>query len=490
MQNRPSMNKALIPMERMVVPPLIACIAALFVLRCFQVFSYSTEDFDTSSILLALHGGFYEDSGSFTNFAHPGLLAFWVTVGNTIKTHWGIFPIHYWGTLLCLAIAAASIMIFKFLRFTGASYSMATIGVALYLSSPAISDISTRSEENLLLHLFLVFSIYAIMQYERKQSALTLCTVMVSATLLALQHTQPYVVMCGGLFLYAVQSRFAPRTGIKSIAETKLFLLFLLPGTTVHVILQYFLAIPQNHETVYYFASTYYTILHNDSMYSYLRAFFLFLQGCLLTGAMPFRYTSDIGILPTSKIYLVGFICLPLLLYCLRKRRLLDLIALSALGFVFLAEAVVTERWDTFVIVMLLAICSSATTDQNSLFERFFPASIAIAIFMLNLMPIKNQYEAAHAAVRARMEVSQLIADRLIYSDLDGASALVRQLPYDFKLKNIVNASPQPGDFIYSFTREATLSNFTYTKMVHGVCQDTNIPGLCLLTSHGDKSAQ
>ena len=63
---------------------LITLICTLLLLRFYQINSYIINDFDTSSILLGIQGGFYEGYGAFFDIAHPGLLSFWVFAGNII----------------------------------------------------------------------------------------------------------------------------------------------------------------------------------------------------------------------------------------------------------------------------------------------------------------------------------------------------------------------------------------------------------------------
>lgn len=197
------MNFALTRQQNIMIVSLLALIILLF-FRIYQIYSYPIPDFDTSSILLGISGDFYRDFKSFTDTAHPGLLSIFVFLGNLATRTTGIYPTMYWSIVLSLSLITSVFFIFIILKSFNTPMKVAIISCIFFILSPAIADTAARSEENIITQTFFLLSLHALLRFFNRSSIYNLFFVSFSAILLAAQHLQPFIVICGGLILHLI----------------------------------------------------------------------------------------------------------------------------------------------------------------------------------------------------------------------------------------------------------------------------------------------
>ena len=428
---------------------LITLICTLLLLRFYQINSYIINDFDTSSILLGIQGGFYEGYGAFFDIAHPGLLSFWVFAGNIITNLYNSPPLYYWGTLLCLGVSISTLLIYANIINLGASRQAALIGCALYLSSPAISDISARSEENILSHPIFLLVIIILCNYAKKPKRIFLPALLACSALVAAQHLQPFLIICGGLFLFAFYSASTEEDCKREayLKGLKLVIIFTLPGILYFLFAKFFL----NLSTTNY-ATTYYSFFNNDSIYQYIKSFFLFLQGYLITGSLPFSWSAN-GVIPTTSVYQLGIAAALIIISLLAiNRRLIDFISLAALGFVFLYEPSSSERWDTFIITAIIAISSiNFKFDQKpNFFAQYGSTIFCITLLLANASDIKTQViNASEHNLSKIIFLEHTKGSNEIFTDLNNARVILNRISSEVRVLNILNLSAQRGAIIF-----------------------------------------
>jgi len=171
-------------------------------IRVMQIWLNPIDDYDTSSFVLMVQGGFYPESMFFFDIAHPGLLAGLIKVCQFALALFNLPPIYIWSILITLGFLFACICLFYLMRALKCSTLVASSACLAFAISPAVSDVASRSEENILFHGLFILSIWACITYLRDKSISSGFFVFISALLLAAQHAQPFLIICGGLFLY------------------------------------------------------------------------------------------------------------------------------------------------------------------------------------------------------------------------------------------------------------------------------------------------
>lgn len=460
---------------RMAFAALAALILALLAVRIRQIYSYTTNDFDTSSILLGVQGGFYDGYRAFFDVAHPGLLSLWVFIGHAMVQAAGFPPIHYWGTLLCVALGVSLPILYAAAIRLGASRRMAAMACVLYLSSPAISDISARSEENILLHPVFLLAILVLTSYLQRPTRCRLYAVGAASVLVAAEHLQPFLIVCGGLSLYALAAGLGTSERGHLLERVKLAAVFALPGIGYYFILRLFF----RQEATNY-ATTYYSIFNNDSTREYLKAFFLFFQGYFVTGTMPFSWSAN-GVVPTSPLYLLGVLAASLMVpLLLIHRRLVDCIALAALGFAFLYEPSSSERWDTFVIAAIPAIAtvSLASARLPRLLRHHGAVLICLVLLLCNVSAVESQMADTSAGNVAKSDAAKYLQGRAeVFADLNDARAVIGRLPSGVRVRNISISRPTEDSVVFSSQSAADSA-----KRLGITCLPTESQNFCVVS--------
>jgi hypothetical protein len=366
------------------------------------------------------------------------------------------------------------------MKALGCSFQLASLSCLVYSLSPSISDVAARSEENILFHGPFILAIWACISYARRQSTASIIFVLFSALVLAAQHAQPFVIICGGLFLFLCSEYLKARN--KKINELnvalKVFAVFSTTGFLYYFVMHYAFYNPM---IVKAYSNNFYSLFHNDSYVRYLQAYLLFAQGFVLTGELPVNYATVTGVDPRTSIWLLGIIVLFFATYLTFRRRLVDFFVLPALGFVFLYEPSASERWDTFVIAMTLSLVSRLSdVDMNKFAEtKKYAWSLIVMLIFLNGFALRGQVNQIFNTLGVQAVIENALAgSKVVFSDIDSARALVSQSPRGIQLRNIEGKAPQLGDAIY--LKDGSLVAKNKFNMS---CKLTKVVDLCLLSN-------
>lgn len=410
-------------------------ILALLGLRCLQIFSYPADDWDTSSFVPMMSGAYGPPSLWFET-AHPGLLSVWMYGGNLLLRLWDVPPMHVWGALMCLGLLAAAAMMYSLATILGATRRMALFGVVLYLASPATADICARSEENLLLHPLYLAALYATVRYLKVGGWKALGLASLAAAVLSAQHLQPFLILSGALWLSLVSSYFWREHPESRPAQLKLAVTVLSAG-----LLQYVGTMRVLGGGVHNYPMSFYSIVNNDSLVQYLKSFLLFLQVYCVSG----NFAVQKGVVGVALV--AGA-----LVWVFSNRRLIDWVALCALLFVFVYEPLSSERWDTFVMAVVLAFVTLKTRDEykgKAALRRLAPIGIT-ALLCFNLTAVPQQFRQVVTHERQKSARAEALpGSKVVLADFAGARALTHKLPPAIRVENVSEAALRPGRVLY-----------------------------------------
>lgn len=434
------------------------------------------DDYDTSSFILMVQGGFYPGSMFFFDIAHPGLLAGLIKLCQLALTQFNLPSIYTWSILISLGFLFACICLFYLMRALSCSTLVSLVACLVFAISPAISDVASRSEENILFHGLFILSLLACITYLRKKSNSSVFFVFVSALLLAAQHAQPFVIVCGGLFLLFCSELYKSNNKIDNAAATalKVFVIYSSTGILYYLVMHYAFYNPM---IVKAYSNNFYSIFHNDSFLRYLKAYLLFAQGFVLTGEFPVNYATVIGVDPRTSIWLLGFIVLFFAFFLSLRRSFVDFFILPALGFVFLYEPSASERWDTFIIAIIISLVSrfSLVDHQRADTAKKYSLAVLVSILIFNGYALKSQVIQIFNTIGAReLMVNEIGINKVVFGNLDSARLLISQSPRETRFRNIDSATPQIGDAIYLKDGVVIMrSKFNLN------CTSTKVPDLC-----------
>ena len=455
----------------------IGCFLVIAI-RIAQIWLNPVDDYDTSSFVLMVQGGFYPKTMFFFDIAHPGLLAGLINVCHLIQASTSLSPIYIWSTLITFGFLFAFVCLFQLMKALGCSFQLASLSCLFYSLSPSIADVAARSEENILFHGPFILAIWACISYVRRQSIKSIIFLLLSALLLSALHAQPFVIICGGLFLFLCSEFLKARNIIINNLNIalKVFAIFSITGFLYYFVMHYAFYNPM---IVKAYSNNFYSLLHNDSYVRYLQAYLLFAQGFVLTGELPVNYATVTGVDPRTSIWLLGIIVLTFALYLTARRRLVDCFVLPALGFVFLYEPSASERWDTFAIALIISLVSRlAVIDNNK-----FPASkkyawcLVAMLFVLNVFSLWGQVNQIFITLGAQNVIrNALDGTKVVFADTDSARSLISLSPRGIQLRNIESEKPLPGDAIY-----LKAGTFVAINKFNLNCQPTKVSGLCLI---------
>lgn len=464
---------------------LFSILCALAIFRVTQIWTNSVDDFDTSSLILQISNFKIGSNPHFfwVDIAHPGMLSVWIFLAHSIHGLTECPPIYIWNTLITAGLIVACISLYFLSNKLSTSKFIAFSSVVLYLASPAISDIASRSEENFLYHAMFIAAIYIITSYINNKNHALMPIIFIFSLILSAQHLQPFLILCGGIFLFYISELLKLKNRINSDHKYAgyAFIAFLTPGLIYYLIIHKIFYDPS---LVRSYSANFYSLLNNDSILKYLKAFLLFAQGYVLSGSMPVDSWAAISIEPRSHIYLLGLIVIFISFYLLRKRRLINFITLSALGFVFLYEPSASERWDTFVITLIISLSyvfNDALIDQNGFQSRaFFITSFLIAFLLIfNFFSIPNQIATLKNSLNVHNDVDNaLFKKQTIYTDIESGRIILSQLPRKLQIKNVDFSMLKPGDAVYLLNAP----NIIRTKFKIE-CTPSVIPDFCFITS-------
>jgi hypothetical protein len=459
--------------------------AFVLVLRIAQIWQNPVDDYDTSSFILMIQDGFYAKELFFFDIAHPGLLSLLINLCQTFHATLQLPPIFIWVVLISFGFLTSCLSLFFLMRFLGCSSSVALIACLLYTLSPAISDVAGRSEENILFHTPFILAIFvcAGSVKQKDMHKLVCCYALVScvALWLAAQHAQPFLIVCGGLFIYSVSEIWQARLETKSACSMhhntlNVFLIFSLTGGIYYLVMHYLFYNPM---IVRAYSDNFYSLFHNDSIVRYIKAYLLYAQGFLLTGDMPVNYANNVAVDPKTSIYLLG-ICVVLSAFALAlRRRLIDCLILPALGFVFIYEPSASERWDTLIIAVIISLMSRFNSSGLMASDKRliqFGLMAALLLITNSLALVGEVSQLARVFDTHESMRRELGHGKLIYADLDPARSIVSSLPRDFQLINIQNGVPKPGDAIYLKNGVDFVSN-----KFNQVCRPSKLSDLCII---------
>ena len=451
-------------------------IFVLLALRLVQIWINPVDDFDTSSFILAVQGGFYPDFGIFFDLAHPGLLSVWLWLGHLLKLASNSPPIQLWAAFIGAALVLACLMLYGCLRSARCSVQVSALGVLLYLASPAIADVAARSEENVLFHGLFFIAILAVLRALRATNGLALARVCASALLLAAQHLQPFLILSAGLMLFCVVGRFAPDADCAAgrARAFSVLLAFLVPG------LLYYAAAHATHinpSVVSSYSDHVYSLFQNDSLARYLRAFLMFAQGYVASGDLTVTQWTTRAVEPASLIYLAGLIVLAAAIWLSLRRGLVDLMVLPALGFVFLYEPSASERWDTFAIAVVVSLMFRLRDWMDRSNRPAFIGVLACCLLLLafNLLAVRGQVDGLRRASAVQQAFgTQMGGSDVVRTDLDSGRVVVSRVPRDTRFL-VPGAEPlRAGDVVY------LSSGIAAVEQRFGIrCAATDIAGLC-----------
>lgn len=457
---------------------LLSCLSILFY-RYFQIWINPQADFDTSSVILLAQGGFKP----FTNFslyfdiAHPGLLYGIVIFTNIVSKVLELPVIYVWASLVCIAITVTSILIYAFLIRLGCTKYQSIFGALFYLASPTVGDIAARSEENLFFHAPYVLVLLLVTLIFKGEKKINFFVLGAASIILGALHLQPFLIVSAGLFFFYISESIAKikqKENIRNIA-LKTLLIFTIPTFVYYLCIHY---VFYNPSFVRAYAENFYSIFHNDGILSYLRGVLFFAQGFVITGRFPANLISNTAVHPKI-IWLVGLFVIPLLIKIFNTRKFLDFVMLSALGFVFLYEPLSSERWDTFVIVLIVSTLSLfANTKRADFTLKLSCTYIACAICLIaNFFALAISSQELYKTANAQNAVAKIFgAVRVIYTDFESGRDFMNQFPRDVIFKNIDNQLPAVGSVVY-------LKKESINKLsaLHINCPKTEIQEICVV---------
>ena len=229
--------------------------------------------------------------------------------------------------------------------------------------------LGSKSEENLFYHPIFIFVLLIIYRHLNTTSRISLLFIAALSLLLASLHIQPFLIICGSLFLYTISegTKIKPHKTTNFQASSKALLAFAIPGLIYYFVIHYSFYNPM---VVKAYANNIYSLFHNESIQLYLEAFLLFLQGHLFTGSFPVISMTLLRIEPTLLGLVLGIFLLFFILILLIKRTFFECVLLSALGFVFLYEPTISERWDTVLIALIICMFSWLSDTKHSSFIK------------------------------------------------------------------------------------------------------------------------
>ena len=451
-------------------------IFVLLALRLVQVWINPVDDYDTSSFILGVQGGYYPGFEWFFDLAHPGLLSAWLWLGHQIGASSNVPPIYLWAAFIGAALVLACIALYGCLRSAGCTTLVAAFGVLLYLSSPAIADIAGRSEENVLFHPLLFFAILVVLRALRTTDGRALALVCASSLVLAAQHLQPFLILSAGLALYCVVGRFGQSEirGSGRARALRVLVAVVFPG------LIYYVAVHATHvkpSLVSSYSEHVYSLFQNDSIARYLRAFLMFAQGYVASGDLSVTQWTTRGVEPASMSYLAGIVVVAAALWISLRRGLVDLMVLPALGFVFLYESSASERWDTFVIAVVLALMLRLRDSMARSNGATIAPTLAGCLLLLafNLAAVHGQVEGLRRASGAQRAIGMQMGEtRVLHTDLDSGRVVVSRAPRDTRFVVPEAQKLHAGDVVYL---TGGIAEIQAHFGVH--CAATDIAGLC-----------
>jgi hypothetical protein len=468
--------KSINSLSKNIIP--VGCFAVIS-FRILQIWLNPIDDYDTSSFVLMVQGGFYPESMFFFDIAHPGLLAGLIKLCQLVLTQINLPPIFIWSMLITLGFLFACVCLFYLMRALRCSILVALVACLVFALSPAVSDVASRSEENILFHGLFILSIWACLNYLRNKSTSSVFFVFISALSLAAQHAQPFVIVCGGLFLLFCSELYKSKHKIDNTAAIafKVFVIYSSTGILYYLIMH---SAFYNPMIVKAYSNNFYSIFHNDSFLRYLKAYLLFAQGFVLTGEFPVNYTTIIGVDPRTSIWLLGFIVLFITFFLSLRRSFVDFFVWPALGFVFLYEPSASERWDTFIIAMIISLLSRFSVGDHLRDDsgRCYSLAIVVCILLFNVYALKGQVIQIFNTIGAReFMVNEIGMNKVVFGNLDSARLLISHSPRETRFRNIDGAIPQKGDAIYLKDGAAIVkSKFNLS------CTSTKVPDLCLIS--------
>lgn len=450
-------------------------IFVLLALRLVQVWINPVDDFDTSSFILGVQGGFYPGFEWFFDFAHPGLLSVWLWLGHQIDAAFAIPPIHLWAVFIGAGLLTACTVLYGLLRREGCTKLVAAFGVLLYLASPAIADIAGRSEENVLFHSLLLLAILSVMRALRSADRCTLVLVAASSVVLAAQHLQPFLILTAGIALYCVVGRFdESETACSGRGRAfRVLLAVVVPGLIFYLAVHIAYVKPA---LVSSYSENVYSLFHNDSIARYLRAFLMFAQGFVASGDLSVTQWTPRSVEPASMGYLSGIVVVVVAFWISLRRGLVDLMVLSALGFVFLYEPSASERWDTFVITAVLALMfrlrdSSVSANGHARIAAF----VCCLLMAANLVAMRGQIEGLNRSTEAQRAIGMQMGETgVLHTDLDSGRNIVSRVPRDTRFVLPKADNWTTGDALYLNVGIGAIEDRFRIR-----CAPTDISGLC-----------
>ena len=451
-------------------------IFVLLALRLVQVWINPVDDYDTSSFILGVQGGYYPGFDWFFDLAHPGLLSVWLWLGHQIDAASGVPPIHLWAAFIGAALVLACIALYACLRYAGCTTLVSAFGVLLYLASPAIADIAGRSEENILFHSLLFLAILAVLHALRPTGGRALVVVCACSLVLAAQHLQPFLILSAGLALYCLVGRF-DRSEIHGPGRARAFRVLaavVVPGLIFYVAVHATYVKPS---LVSSYSEHVYSLFQNDSIPRYLRAFLMFAQGYVVSGDLSVTQWTTRGVEPASMSYLAGVVVVIIAIWLSLRRGPVDLMVLPALGFVFLYESSASERWDTFVIALVLALMFRLRDSMAKSNRVAIVATLTgcLALLAFNLAAVHGQVEGLRRASGAQRAIGMQMGEaRVLHTDLDSGRVVVSRAPRDTRFVVPEAQKLQAGDVIYLTGAIAAIEGRFGVR-----CAATDIAGLC-----------
>lgn len=331
---------------------LVVVTACLFALRARQVAVHGIGDFDTEAILNAIRQG---PGGSVTllGVAHPGLLSVFSWLLQ--KALWLGCPLDLlWSGLLIAALACTCALIGKI----GAELELpawrARLCMLAFLASPAIGDICMRAEENLLTQALFASNFWLLVRGLKRPGRAAYLMLALNSALLAAQHLQAAVVFSAGLMLYAIASA-RRQSWATWRAETGLVSAMVCLPQAVYYAALWLLAGDAFEAQREGYVASFHSLLNNDGLAAYVASHLMFLKGYVLTGRFDFAWV-DGQTHPREAIQWGGLLLLVTLIYVVRRARLTDMLCVSGLVFPLLYEPSSSERWDTFVLPLVLRL--------------------------------------------------------------------------------------------------------------------------------------
>ena len=175
--------------------------------------------------------------------------------------------------------------------------------------------------------------------------------------------------------------------------------------------------------------------------------------------------------------YLAGIVVVIVAIWLSFRRGLVDLMVLSALGFVFLYESSASERWDTFVIAVVLALSfrlrdSMARSNRVPIFVTIVGCLLLLAF---NLAAVHGQVEGLRRASEAQRAIGiQMGENRVLHTDLDSGRIVVSRVPRYTRFVVPESQKLLTGDVVFLSGGIAAIEGRFGLR-----CAATDIPGLC-----------